>query len=928
MKKTFTRALSLILVLVTLIGVMPMALADEFADFGAGDITAAASSATVKAGGSITLTASVPYDSDRFEAPTVEWYPEDVGVGTVVKDATDPFKATFTAGENTGAVMITMVATAKGAQSGTPFDITRQITVTIEAADSEGGETEEHAYAVTVEPAALTLAVGEESEPLDVIVKDGDKTLASDKYTVESFLGGKDADGKEIASVNGDGVIKGVAVGTTKVEVTVTIKETEAEVNGFVDVTVEEAEGGVIECKNAEARTSETYTLKPVLKLNGQEVAAVEFDFVPTNSKTTIAKAADKKSATVSNAKGGPVEITISVDRYKPAGADAYISGDDVEIEPIKVIVSFYKTNNITTTLNSGKSKVTLDQDKVFSEIEINNDVLSSLYNDFSLARIFEYQLDLYEYEAKPATVYFDSVSGSASGQIVDAHGYACTSKAWGFLDQVWFAQTGNRTGSASFNYKIADAEDLTLMTGTITIVIAGGEGDIHYETTYNKSVALKEADFTAFWTEQNMGKQYTLSYVMFDVAGMSGTLKYDTTKQITVTSGMSFYLNPTTTAQYDLSKVYYVPNAKDTSEYIDGFNFKAYGLYNTSASGTVTIGVNTKAATNITSRGVVMSTTHSNAIKEAYKSNTGKDLGYVVFDLPEAKYGKLYKKLPSEVKTVHGTAMNMSYVAQGYSLSLTDKMYYASNKADVNGAYLATVVYVPAAGFKGEVELTYTAYDANGNYAYEGKLRFNVSTKTASGIFSDVTAKSYSWAADSADFLYYEGVAQGSKAAGSTKITYNPAANITRQDFMLMLYRAFLAENYSTFNVTSNFPDVVKGNTTYSQEIYQAVGVAKYLGIAQGSNDKFNPKSNITRQDAMVLIYRTLDVINKNLDYTVTANVASFKDANKISGYATASITYLVNHGVIQGSNDKINPTANITRAEMACILHRVLTY
>jgi len=36
----------------------------------------------------------------------------------------------------------------------------------------------------------------------------------------------------------------------------------------------------------------------------------------------------------------------------------------------------------------------------------------------------------------------------------------------------------------------------------------------------------------------------------------------------------------------------------------------------------------------------------------------------------------------------------------------------------------------------------------------------------------------------------------------------------------------------------------------------------------------------------------------------------------------------YLIDHGVVVGSNGKINPKSNITRAEMAVTLHRVLTY
>ena len=915
MKKTFTRALSLILVLVALIGVMPMAFADEIADFGAEAITAAASSATVKAGETVTLTATVPYDSARFEAPTVEWHPEDDGVGTVTKDATDPFKATFTAGQNPGTYSIVMVATALGAQTGNPFTVSKTVSVTIEAA--EGGETEEHAYTVVVDPAELTLAVDEESDPLDVVVKDGDMALSSDKYTVEGFVAAK-VDGKEIASVNGEGVVKGVAEGETTVEVTVTIKETDAEVTGTTKVTVGKKNNAVIDYEPKSAKLAERATLAPVLKIDGATVSDAKFKFEKVALSTSISVDSLKHSASIASTVPGVVEVKISVEEYKLKTSDTtYTPGTD--IEPLIAYVRFYENVDITATVVSGKTKFSLIEDKVFSKVVANGTVdtygpnlsFQNLMGRYMPSKDAERPADD---EKRPYIVYFDAAATGASGQVEDKFGQRISYKEWNFLDQANFTQIDSRTGTTTVAYKIVDKNGLIMLTGNFSFIITGGEGDIHYETTYNKPITLKKADFQNFWAEQKLGNQYLLEYVTFDTTGITGKLYTDSTKKTVVTSSMKFYLQPARD-EYGLADVYYVPDTKKTTEYTDSINFTLVSNYtDTRQVGTLTITLNAKSS-NITARGMVLgsgTTSYTEQIAAAYKDNTGTALGYVVFDLPEAKYGKLYTKLP--------TSGSNTKVAQGTLLEKDEKLYYAPAKTEE--LPMKEAAFVPAAGFSGEVELTYTAYDKYGNYEYKGILRLNVTKKTASGVFSDVNAKNYSWAADSVDFLYYEGTAQGSNGK------YNPAANITRRDFMLMLYRAFLADDYKTFNVTSNFPDVVKGTDAYSQEIYQAVGVAKYLGIAQGSNDKFNPKDNITRQEAMVLIYRTLDVIRKDLDYTVTTNIASFKDAGKISSWATTAIAYLVNHGVIQGSNDMIKPTANITRAEMACILHRVLTY
>ena len=933
MKKTFTRALSLILVLVMMIGVMPMAFAKE-AKTGAA-VTLDSASLNLEVGGKhqIRVTSMISsFEVDITDANMTfafsDYDPQiiqvsDTGEITALKAGETGLQVEVTASDSEwtydhiGGASIEIVVSGDPTPppSGGEGD-----------GEGDGEEEPEITYTVALDPAELTVAVGQESDELKVVVTkktEGaeDSTLDNSQYQVVDWQWTKD-DTKEVIKV-ADRKVTGLAEGKSTVEVTVKIND--VEYTATCEVTV--AAGAVIECSNLEVKATEYAQLKPVLKIDGEKVHDVDFKFTPTNPKVLTDSSydfvvdSDKEIASFKNAKGGAVEFTITVEQYQATATSEVVSGAD--IEPLTVYVRFYRTVDLHVTMKEGKTKIGLDEPKVFSKILINNFPAYATMADFSLQQLFESELPE-EKDIRPNKVYFSGLSVSAPGELVN-YGASNDQCSWLFLDGMTFEQNGTRTGSTNFYYKIVDKEGLIMMDGYCTIVITGGEGDIHYETTYNKAVTVKEADFLSYWSDLKLGSQYTLKYVTFDTTGIKGKLYTNSSSaKKLVTSSMRFYITPGT-GEYDLGAVYYVPDSKTTSEYVDSIPFTAVDAYGMKAqSGTLSFGLNTKT-TSITSRGVVMGTTYTKNISDAYKANTGADLGYVIFELPEAKYGKLYTKLPGEIKVVHGQAMNMNYVAEGAEMKKDDQLWYSASSTQFE---LAEVAFIPAAGFKGEVELKYSAYDKYGTNEHKGTLRFTVTTKTASGVFADVTAKSYSWAADSADFLFYEGVAQGSKAAGSAAIKYNPSANITRQDFMLMLYRAFLAKNYNTFTVTSNFPDVVKGTSAYTQEIYQAVGVAKYLGIAQGSNNKFNPKSNITRQEAMVLIYRTLDVINKNLEYTTTTNIAAFKDYNKISSWATSAISYLVNHGVIQGSNDKINPAANITRAEMACILHRVLTY
>ncbi len=993
MKKTLTRALSLILVLVTLIGVMPTAFALGANEMAAKTMTLNATEATLQVGGKhqITVTGLTTENDDQLatEEITATYAGYDDTIVSV--DAAGKITA-LKAGSTT------VTVTGKGTRENWSYTHvgTATLTVTVEAADEEPTYTAEPVAlsllkgtsetldptsaldpAYTGDTLAWTLSGGNTSVAIDGMkisgtaagtatitasttvegipnvvynvtvidtiavslsassmeVKLGEEKALPTVVTVPSTLPEgvtpvvlwSSADPETASVDNNTDKIEGVALGETTVTATVTIEGYTVDdgEDGLV-VEVEVVSGEVdLACENASKVVGGSVVLEPTLKIAGVAATNVEYEFTRKTGSvyTKIQPSEDLSKAIVSCNTAGLVEVEVKVKSYKLNGTKIT---DVSNIEPLVVLVRFFESPEVVLTLATGKTRIDLTDTKVFSKVVINETDRTAYYKDLSFQYIMEQQLPVADMD-KAKRIKFSDFSAYAPGQIVNQADNLVTESSWIMLAGVLFDQIGSRTGTTMFNYEILDENNLTLLKGTCSIVITGGEGDIHYETSYNKPITLKETDFLSFWSEKKLGSQYTLKYVTFDTTGMTGTLYTDSTKKTVVRSSMHFYITPVTTSDYDLGSVYYVPASNKTAEYIDSFNFTAVDLYGLKPQyGSVTVELNAKS-TSITSRGVVLGTTHSKAIADTYSTNTGAKLGYVVFDLPEAKYGKLYRELPSETKVVHGQYMTMNYVAEGTPLQLTDKMSYDTTKRDGS---LSAVAFVPAAGFKGEVELTYIAYDIYGGNPYEGSLRLTVSTKTASSVFSDVTARSYSWAADSADFLFYEGVAQGSKAAGSTQIKYNPSANITRRDFMLMLYRAFLADDYGTLTVTSNFPDVVKGTDAYSKEIYQAVGVAKYLGIAQGSNDKFNPKANITRQEAMVLIYRTLDVINRDLEYSSNVNAAYFKDYNKVSSWAATSIIYLVNHGVIQGSNDKINPTANITRAEMACILHRVLTY
>ena len=92
--------------------------------------------------------------------------------------------------------------------------------------------------------------------------------------------------------------------------------------------------------------------------------------------------------------------------------------------------------------------------------------------------------------------------------------------------------------------------------------------------------------------------------------------------------------------------------------------------------------------------------------------------------------------------------------------------------------------------------------------------------------------------------------------------------------------------------------------------------------GIITGYEDKtFLPDKLITREDSAVIIYRTMLDASVNMDAE-----AEFSDSNAVSDYAKEAVKKLCGAGIINGSDGKFNPKSNLTRAEAAAIISRLL--
>ncbi|MFZ5988318.1 MAG: S-layer homology domain-containing protein [Bacillota bacterium] len=175
---------------------------------------------------------------------------------------------------------------------------------------------------------------------------------------------------------------------------------------------------------------------------------------------------------------------------------------------------------------------------------------------------------------------------------------------------------------------------------------------------------------------------------------------------------------------------------------------------------------------------------------------------------------------------------------------------------------------------------------------------------------FTDIG--SYAWAKKQIEVLASKGVING-----TSDTTFNPKADITRADFMVLLVKALGL----SASVDSNFDDVASG-----AYYYEYVGIAKKLGVTTGVGDnKFNPKAKITRQDMMVLTTNALKIAGKISSPGTKTDVDRFSDKAQIASYAVEGVATLVKENIVVGSGNIINPRGNASRAELAAIIYKI---
>ena len=262
-------------------------------------------------------------------------------------------------------------------------------------------------------------------------------------------------------------------------------------------------------------------------------------------------------------------------------------------------------------------------------------------------------------------------------------------------------------------------------------------------------------------------------------------------------------------------------------------------------------------------------------------------------------------------IDRVVGGKLYSAYTSIKNCTALTSKdfgstKFYFSGSGSLDNLYI-----LPLADSK-SVEVSYTIDGST-----KGTLSFKVNQQTASSQFTDVSG-SYKWAANSVDFMYMNDIIKGNNTKNPK--LFGPGAKMTRAMLVTVLYRA--AGEPTVTGITNKFTDNKQG-----QYYYNAVLWASNMGIVNGATaTTFDPNGNVTREQIAAILYRYEG------SPTVTGSLSGYPDQAQVSSFAVTAMQWAVGTGIItgvtSGGRTTLSAKGNATRAQVAVMLHRFLTF
>ena len=943
MKRTFAKLLSLFVVLTLVIAMVPAVFAVD------GTVSVTAGNTTLKVGNTTTVSVT---DADGNAVTGVTLTSDHTDIVSVIDSST--IKAL-----KVGSATITAMVTEDGkTQTLGSVQITVELGVTAITADPSSIEID----ADNAKTASLSVTLTGAASGDVLAVQSSDTTVVTVPASVDASTGSCSV---TLTAVKTGTAAVTLSCGTATAQVAVTVKATKDHTVTFEKqkLTVEKAKTATNTATKATAGDKLTYAS------SSTAVATVD---ASTGAVTGVAAGTATITATVKNASDvivGTASYTVEVaDAYKielsaapsslTAGSASTVSATVYQYmteqgyvpyqQSVELTWNAYKesvadlggsnpSKAVKTTTSSGSSSVTLytyatGTSKTAVQVPVTVSVtisgttyqaspLSVSVSPASAPSFAVHEEDYFDpddfseavdgatgrYAGKLSAITIEGSNGGSvyenGSRVSSSTKYYVSGARNKLISSLYFRTSSTSTTNAYFTYIGYDADGDVIAAGKVTL---GDESvDMEYSASFGGSVTFLESDFSKAFSGKAGEK---LDYVTFAMNRATVVMNnktyslndgsnaaifgwaYTTSKATTKLSSTDKCYYQASYTQLDLDEVTYVTGSYRT-KYTVYLPYTAVGTSGSRYEGYTAITVS--GDDSITASGASMKTLGAaDAVLRAYPN-----AAYVMFKQPAVSEGRLLYNFRSVAA--------QNYTAVDYS---KDQFYLSGTSA--KNLYLDSVFFLPAADCSTQIRLAFTVYGTSGTQLGSGELTVRVASKTASSVFSDVNARTCSWAANAVDFMNEYGLVKGTGTS-----TFGWKGSMTRGDFVLILYRN--AGSPSVYGVSNPFTDV-KSTDYY----YEAVLWAYRNNVVNGtSTTTFGPKGKITREQIASILWR---LAGKPV---YSASLRSYTDYASVSDYAYDAMSWAVGSGYVKGSGAKLSPKNNATRAEVAVMLHRYLT-
>ena len=217
---------------------------------------------------------------------------------------------------------------------------------------------------------------------------------------------------------------------------------------------------------------------------------------------------------------------------------------------------------------------------------------------------------------------------------------------------------------------------------------------------------------------------------------------------------------------------------------------------------------------------------------------------------------------------------------------------------------------FIPDEDFKGEDEFTYVARDIYGNYSPSATVSLSVDKIPISTTYVDLVDTRYHNAAIA---MTQKGIMSGTQI-GTANYFY-PSREMSRAEFTVMAMNVAGITKLSDSGVKMVFEDDDEISSNQKPYICAAYELGYIKGVEKNGKLYFEPNRAMTRAEAACLLANMLDAAAP----TVTP---SFGDGAEIPAWAQSSVYAMNAMGVMNSIENKITPTAAVTRGDAAEIL------